>query len=237
MKNFLLALLLSALSAATFAQSAIQKSSFTIGLGPSFPIGDFASKNAGDDRAGLAATGFHVNLGYQYQFSQYVGAILLLNGRTHGIAKDALRISVPDGSGASASASATTWKMGSILAGLSQSFPLTNSKAFAIEFREAAGVQFTSSPEINVNYNIPGVGSAAGNQDAQSGTSFGLLLGMGFKYQLSDKLGLKLYGDFNGSNAHFKAFTVTTGDVITIVPASKQNTGTIDVGVGLTVGF
>ncbi|MDR6781994.1 hypothetical protein ABIE26_001517 [Pedobacter africanus] len=237
MKKLLFSALLLFCSVTIFAQSAAKKSSLFIGLGPSFPIGDFGLKKASDEKAGLAATGFYVDLGYQYQFSKVVGAIVILKGKIHGIAKDALNYTLPDGSGGSMSINTGTWKMGSVLAGLTQTFALSKSENFAIEFREAAGVQFTSTPEVNANYSIPGIGSSSGSQESQSATSFAYLAGMAFKYQLNSNLGLKLYGDFNNSNVNFKGYTATANGATITAPSSKQKTGTIDVGLGLTIGL
>lgn len=237
MKKRLLSALLLFCSVTTFAQSTAKKSSIFIGLGPSIPIGDFASKNSSDEKDGLATTGFYFDLGYQYQFSKNVGAIAIFKWKTHGIAKEALRYAVPDGSGGRLSINAGSWKTASVLGGVIQTFALSKSENFKIEFREAAGIQFTSTPELDVNYNIPGVGSSSGKQESQSAKSFAYLLGMAFKYQLSSTLGLRLYGDFNNSNANFKAFTVNSGGTTVTVPSSKQKTGTIDVGLGLTIGL
>lgn len=237
MKTLLLSILLFSCSVTAFAQSTAKKSSVFIGLGPSIPVGDFSGQDASDYRDGLAVTGFYVDLGYQYQFSKNIGAVAIFKGKTLGIDKEALNYTVPYGSGGSISVNAGTWRMGSILAGLTQSFALSKSEIFAIEFREAAGVQFTSSPEVSINYNIPGIGVGSSKQESQSATSFAYLLGLGFKYQLNSNLGLKLYGDYNNSNANFKESMVANDAGSTSVPSSKQKTGTIDVGLGLTIGF
>lgn len=220
----------------SYSQTIDKKSSVFIGLGPSIPIGDFSSKDASDEKSGLAATGFYFDLGYQYQFSQNFGAIAMFKWKTHGIAKEALSFELPDGSGGSASISATTWRMGSALAGLTQVFPLKNER-FSVEFRELAGVQFTSSPEVNFSFNIPDFGSISSKQESQSATSFAYLVGLGFKYQINNKLGLRLYGDFNNSTVNFKEYTVGSGETAITAPSSKQNTGNIDVGLGLVIGF
>lgn len=237
MKRLLFSALLLFCSVSIFAQSSVKKSSLYIGLGPSFPVGDFSLKKASDERSGLAATGFYVDLGYQYQLSKMVGVIAVLKGKIHGIAKDALNYSLPDGSGGSMSISTTSWKTGTVLGGLTQTFALSKNKNFAIEFREAAGVQFTSSPEVNVSYNIPGIGSSSGNQEPQSATSFAYMAGLAFKYKLNNNLGLKLYGDFNNSNVSFKGYTATAYGTTIAVPPNKQKTGTVDVGLGLTIGL
>ncbi|WP_316812887.1 hypothetical protein [Pedobacter heparinus] len=237
MNKRLLSALLLFCSVTTFAQSNAKKSSIFIGLGPSIPIGEFGAKDASDEKNGLATTGFYFDLGYQFQFSKNVGAIAIFKWKTHGIAKEALKYAIPDGSGGSLSINAGSWKMASVLGGITQTFALSKSENFKIEFREAAGVQFTSTPELDVNYNIPGVGSSSAKQESQSATSFAYLLGVGFKYQLNSTLGLRLYGDFNNSNANFKAFTVNSNGTTLTVPSSKQKTGNIDVGLGLTIGL
>lgn len=237
MKKLLFSILLFSFSATVVAQTKAKKSSLFIGLGPSFPIGDFSSKNSADDKAGLAATGFYFDLGYQYQVAKNVGVITMFKWKIHGISKDALRYSLPTGSGGSLSVNTTTWKAGSILAGLTQRIPFSKSEKLSLEFREVAGVQFTSSPELNVSYSIPGLGSSSSKQESQSGTSFAYLLGLGFKYQINNTLGLRLLGDYNDSNVNFKQFTVNSGGNTITVPSSKQKTGTIDVGLGLTIGL
>lgn len=48
-------------------------SSLYLNIGPSFPMSDFASNNAGEPNAGYAKTGFNLNLNYDYMFEKYVG--------------------------------------------------------------------------------------------------------------------------------------------------------------------
>jgi opacity protein-like surface antigen len=235
MKKLLLSAFLLSSTLGVFAQTTAKKSSLAIGLGPSFAVGDFSSKTASDESAGLAITGFFIDLGYQYQFSKNVGSITLFKGKIHAIDKNAFGYTVPTGSGGSVKFDATSWKIGSILSGLTQTFPLSSGGTFSVEFRELAGVQFTSSPELNINYNIPGLGSYSGTQESQSAKSFAYLVGLGFKYQISNGLGLKLFGDYNNSNVTFKQFTITSGATTTTLPESKQNTGTINAGVGLVI--
>lgn len=237
MKKLLIITLLLSASLTTFSQSNYTKSSVFIGLGPSIPIGDFGIKNANDEKAGLAAVGFQLDLGYQYKFSKYVGAIAMLKGRIHGLAKEALNYSLPTGSGGSLSVDATTWKTGAVLAGLTQYIPLIKNDLFTIEFREAAGLQITASPEVDAKFNIPGVESVNANQPSESATSFAYVLGLGFHYQLNSHLGLKIYGDFNNSNVKFEDISVLIGSSTPVVRPNTQKTGTIDVGVGLTIGL
>lgn len=237
MKKLLIFILLLSSALTTFSQSTYNKSSVFIGLGPSIPIGDFSSKSATDEKAGLAAVGFQLDLGYQYRFSKYLGAIAMFKGRIHGLAKETLIYSLPTGSGGSLSVDATTWKTGAILAGLTQYIPLSKNGLFTLEFREAAGVQITASPEVDAKFSIPGVESVNANQPSESATSFAYVLGLGFRYQFNSRLGLKIYGDFNNSNVRFEDVTIHTGDSTPLVAPNKQKTGTVDLGLGLTIGL
>jgi opacity protein-like surface antigen len=237
MKKILLSILLFSASFSAFSQSTPGKSAVFIGLGPSLPVGQFGLKDATNEDAGMASVGFYLDLGYQYQFSKKVGAIAMFKGKIHGLSKDVLYNALPTVSGGSVSMEASTWKMGSILGGLSQRLPLVKSNAFAIEFREAAGVQFTSSPRMSFNFNLPEIGPFSAIQESQSASSFAYLLGVGFSYQINSHLGLKLYGDYNNSNVKFKDVTATIDGSTTIIASPHQRTGTIDVGLGLAIGL
>ena len=235
MKKLISSLLFLVISLASFAQSSNKKSSVFVNLGASIPVGDFALKDMYDEKSGLATTGFYFDLGYQYQFEKNFGAIAMFNWKVNGIDKQALNYTLPTGSGGSSSVSATPWKMSSFLAGFTQDLPLTKNDKLSLVFRELAGVQFTSSPEINYSYSIPGVGASSSQQESSNSTAFSYLLGMGFKYKLSDKLALKLNGDYHSSTPKF---------MITTYPADapveqevKQNVSTFNVGVGLVIGF
>jgi len=235
--KLLISILLITYCSTTFAQSNAHKSSIFIGLGPSVTIGDFGNKESRDQNAGLAATGFYIDLGYQNQFSKIVGALVMLKGKSHTIANQYLRYYIPDNSGGSLGLKSNNWKMGSVLAGLTQKFALSKNEVFSIEFREAAGVQFTSSPEIELLGSLSELAPEFVKQESQLVSSFAYLVGLGFKYQLNRSLGLKAYGDFNSSNAKFKEYTVKNGNNTFTVPPSEQQIQTIDYGLSFIIGF
>lgn len=236
MKNLTLSFLLLLLSSVSvFAQTSSKKSSIFIDLGASFPTGDFNAKNVADEKAGLATTGFFIDLGYQYQFSKSIGAIAMFGWKTNGIDKNSLNYSLPTGSGGSMSINAEAWQMANVLAGLTQSISLTKNEKFFLEFRELAGVQFSSSPEINFNYSIPGIGSGSNKQEKSNASSFIFLLGTGFKYMLSDKIGLKLSADYMSSNPKFMVITYPAD--APVEHQSEQKISSLNIGAGLVLSF
>lgn len=219
------------------AQTSNPKSFIGISIGPSFPVGDFANKNAYDVNSGLASIGGFLNINYGYKFSDNFGVIAILRGSIHGVDSQTLKnsYSLPDGSGGSLSFEAGTWKSGGLLVGLFQGFPLNDSKNLVFELKGALGVQRTSSPSLKIRGNIPGFNTFEGKQESISATSFAYLLGVGFNYGLGNNLTLKFHGDYSSSNPNFKNVVLnTSSDTQT---NSQQNTGTIDVGVGLALGF
>jgi len=220
-----------------YLQSSAQnssKSSLDITLGASFPTGNFAGKNLFGEDDGLAKTGAFMELSYRNQFSKVLGFAAALKGSLYGI--DASGFSLPSGTGASSQINTTTWKTGTVLGGIYQLIPLSNNQKFSLEFRELAGIQFSSSPEMTINATIPGVGSMSGKQESASSTSFAYALAAGFRYQLNNSLGLKIFTDYNSSSAKFGSINVSSGGT-TAQESSNQKITVVNVGVGLNIAF
>ena len=233
-------LLLSLLFLAYFSVSAQdfkKQSAITVAVGPSIPVGTFADKNLYDEKAGLATAGGFANISYTYQFSKFFGAIASVGGRINGVDKNALgSYSLPTGSGATLGIEASTWQFFSVMGGIFQTIPITSDEKLTFEVKEMIGVQFSSSPEIKTTGFIPGVGSLNSTEERQSVSSLGYALGLGFKYKLGSNLGLKLFGDYQGAGPKFKFIDSGPADEL-VEMKMKQNTSTINVGLGLSFGF
>jgi hypothetical protein len=211
----------------------VGKSTISISLGPSFPIGKFALKDMSDEESGLAKIGGFLDLSYGYQLSKYLGITAALKGSVHGI--DFSSYAVPSGVGASSQTTTTTWKTGAILVGLSQVFPLSEDGKFKFELRELAGIQSTKSPEVNVSINVPGIGNMNSKQESAKATSFAYALGAGFSYSVDRAIGLKLFADYGASNPKFDV-SASSG-TNTTQQESAQRINMVNLGVGLTIGF
>ncbi|KQC00661.1 outer membrane beta-barrel protein [Pedobacter sp. Hv1] len=236
MKKILLFSLISFVYFNVNAQTVSQKSSIGITVGPSFPVGDFASKDLSNSQSGLAKVGGFLGIDYSYRFSKYFGAIVSAQGRIHGVDEKALSTyAVPDGSGASLSIATGTWKMGAIMAGIFQVVPLTKDEKLNLEIRALGGYQSTSSPKVDVKISIPGMGSFQDTQESESAGSFAYVVGAGLKYSLSPSLALKLSGDYNGAQPKFTVTTYPADAPVT--QQVKQSIGTFNVGIGLAIGF
>jgi len=212
-----------------------EKKSFAgISIGASIPTGDFGSTDLSNDKAGLAKTGLALRLNYGYHFSKNFGGILIAKGNFNSIDMDAFRqqFSVPTGSGASYSVNTGSYKSGAVLVGMFADMPISADEKFSFEVRALAGYQNSTIPEFNVTMSIPSVGTIDFAQESYSAGSFAYTFGAGFKYKVGNNLALKLNGDYNGANPSFKI-----EDQNNQTQTYKQPWNTVDVTVGLTIGF
>lgn len=236
MKKILLLSLISFVYFNVNAQTITHKSSIGITVGPSFPLGDFGSKDLGNSQSALAKVGGFLGIDYSYRFSKYFGAIVSAQGRIHGVDEKALAAyAVPEGTGASLSITTSTWRMGAIMAGVFQVVPLTKDEKLNLEVRALGGYQSTSSPKMDVKISIPGMGSFQSTQESESVGSFAYVVGAGLKYSLSPSIALKLSGDYNGAQPKFTVTTYPADAPVT--QKVKQSVGAFNVGVGLAIGF
>ncbi len=219
----------------TTVLKAQEKKSFAgISIGASMPTGDFGSNDLSNDKAGLAKTGLSLNLSYGYHFSKNFGGILMAKGNFNAIDMDTFRqqFSVPTGSGASYSIGTGSYKSGAVLAGMFANVPITGDEKFSFEVRALAGYQNSTIPKINASMYIPSIGTLDLSQESFSSGSFAYVLGAGFKYKVGNNLDLKLNGDYNGANPSFEVI-----DGNNMKQSYKQPWNTVDVTLGLTIGF
>lgn len=118
------------------------KSAFSFNIGPSFPISDFASNNAGEPNAGYAKTGINLNLNYDYMFEKHVGisfnALYGSHKMDHKIITDFMELDVPG-------ADVTHYQYVGLLAG--PVFTGTVSPKANINFKLLGGVGRARSPQ------------------------------------------------------------------------------------------
>jgi hypothetical protein len=119
-----------------------RKNKVSFNIGPSFPIGDFASNNAGNENAGYAKTGVNVNLNYDHMFTKYVGiavnALYGSNKMDHKIISDFMEINVPG-------ADISHYQYVGLIAGPVFTVPVTPKSS--IDFKLLGGVGRARSPE------------------------------------------------------------------------------------------
>lgn len=124
-------------------------SAFSFNIGPSFPIGDFASTNADNLNAGYAKTGVNLNLNYDYMFSKYFGLTATgfygSHDMDHKIITDFMGLDIPG-------ADVTHYQYIGFLAGPVVSGEITPKAD--INFKLLGGVSRTRSPQATFDGEI-----------------------------------------------------------------------------------
>ncbi len=236
MKKILFLSFIFLVSFSVSAQDFKKESSIAISFGPSFPVGSFADKDLYNEKAGLAAIGGFGSVSYAYQFSKFFGAIAGISARINGVDKNALQnYRLPTGGGATFGIEASTWRFFSLMGGIFQTVPITSNYKLTFEIKEMVGVQFSNSPKVTTSGFIPGIGSLNDVKESQSVSSLAYGLGLGLNYKMANKLKFKLFGEYQGAGPKFTY--VDTSLIIPSVKQIKQETGTINVGLGLVFGF
>jgi len=144
-------------------------------IGPSIPISDFASNNAGNENAGYAKTGVNLNLNYDCMFEKYAGisfnALYGSHKMDQKIVKDFTGEDIPD-------ADVTHYQYVGLLAG--PVFTGTLSPNANINFKLLGGVARTRSPEATYQ------GVVYAQQDWAS--SFAWRINTDVRFNITDKV-------------------------------------------------
>lgn len=122
----------------------VQRNFLIASAGPSFPFGDFSSTDLNNTNAGMAKTGFTIDLKYGHHFDNVFGLSLGAVYGHHDVSKSAFT----DGTGVSIK----PWEYFGILAGPMVTGTLTPKTFF--DFSVASGVAFVTSPEGKLNGEI-----------------------------------------------------------------------------------
>ncbi|AYB34847.1 outer membrane beta-barrel protein [Chryseolinea soli] len=212
-------------------------------LGASIPTGDFAKAEAGtfnnwNNKAGFANTGFAAGVEGAYYFLPHIGVGGTLYYAQHGgfSQTDAAKLgaSYTDAFGVDASTVTTSGNYSSLnlMAGPYFSFPVNK---FTFDIRLLGGLlKSLSTPEMTVV--LEDNTAAPLQQNSSTGSAFGWQVGAGFRYTLTDKLGLMFRADYFNSdgvkieNEHREN---RAGRLVTKQPMSWVNTS---VGLSFSLG-
>ena len=237
------------------------KGTFNFSLGPSIPLGEYASKSASDPNSGLANVGAVADLSYQHPFAGNTrfGWMATLRGRFNTVNKNALLTAFepvyPDYQW---SVKSGHWTAAAALVGAYYQWPLTSK--LSLQANAEIGVAESWSPKETVTGQRDSAGRTldlvVGNVNSVSATSFTALAGLGVRYKLKGHWSLIAQLDYNWLEPTFK--NVTTNVVMAqgfVVPGItllsnassleensqtanyKQPMSCIDVRVGLAWEF
>ena len=202
-----------------------------ISVGPSFPIGDFASKDIKDNASGLAKTGAAVTISYSRLSGKQLGISVDLHGQQNplnissmeksfsetGISQGFWTVSDPNQPIPPGPYSVypnwkfkkRSWLMGSLLLGGYGQFPLTQKGSISFIPKAMIGVIHVSAPRISGS-SITDTATAYIEQSGSKAFGFTYSLSGGLKYDCGKKIFFLMNLGYTGTNnIRFKDITAS----------------------------
>jgi len=205
-------------------------------FGPSFPLGEFASKDLDTEDAGYATTGFLFDISFAYKLGDgKFGFTALLRAQANPTdvqaMADKLAELVP---GVFWTVEGQAWGTAGFLFGGFAPFPL--SEKTKLEIKGMIGFLSASSPELTIT------GSGGGEsiwikQSSGNASSFAYLIGAGFKFDLSRRLYLLTNLDYLGAKPEFSDIEITASDGSSETDTRSQSMGTFNLSAGIALKF
>lgn len=207
-----------------------------ISLGPSFPTGGFAKQDPDEKDAGWAKTGAIFDISFAYKFgNSNFGVAALLRGQANPMDAEAiadeLAGQIP---GVLITVTTTNWQIGGLMLGGYGSFPISEKASF--DTKALIGFMSTTAPEITTTATST-YGSEWVKQSSKTASSFGYLLGAGFRFDLGKKLSFLTQVDYMGTKPEFKDVETTSsmGDYEKNDYTQKIQTVNLSVGLALKI--
>lgn len=231
-KGILSLILLTLISLQIQAQD--DKGFIGISVGTSIPKDDFASKDANNEAAGWANTGAIFDISFAYKLGGgNFGITALLRGQANPTDAQAFADEFANQfAGVNWTVESASWGMGGLMLGGFGSFPISESASF--DTRAMIGFLSATSPEITVTGTVPG-GTVWVKQGTKPASSFALLLGAGFKFDVGSRLHLLTNIDYLGSNPEFRNVETTTSFGTRERSTFSQSMGTLNLSIGLAL--
>jgi len=207
------------------AETTDKKGYIGISLGPSFPIGKFASKDLNSDEAGFATSGAIFDISFAYKLGNgNFGITALLRGQYNDL--DAQKIENDLNAGLTVDADG--WSVGGLMVGGFGEFPISSKVTF--DPRLMIGFMNTSSPEITISGNGDWI-----KQSSSDATSFAYLMGAGFKFNVGKKLYLLTNIDYLRSKPEFSDVEIIASDGTRDFTTWSQTISTINLSIGIAL--
>lgn len=227
MKSVLLSFLLAAgLCSSAVAQN--EQGYIGLSVGPSIPVGNFASTDLNNETAGLAKPGAIFDISFAYPLGQgSFGIMGLLRGQANPFDAQALADELARMSpGTAFTVEAKPWSVGGLMAGGYGVFYVTDRTSF--EARAMIGFMNASSPEIKIK-----TGSDWVRQSSVAGNTVGFLVGAGFRFDISKRMYLLTMLDYMGEKPEFKDYEITSSTGENAKDTFSQPMGAINLSIGL----
>lgn len=214
-----------------------RKTTLSLNIGLSTPLGDFASTSAGNPAAGYARMGTVGDLTYTYLMGKYFGIAakfrFLVNPYNHKSIDEQLTTAYQS-QGIDWQVTAYRYGMGTLLAGGYGSFPITGNVSF--DAKLMAGYMLIRHPDVDARgWDGDGDYYFVGKK-MKDATGFAASLEVGLKWKVSRHLAILGNVDYYMAKPRYDEFeTSTTGNVQ--YHNFTQNFATLSYTLGLGVMF
>lgn len=230
MKNLLSLILILLLN--TIGLYAQDKGYIAVSLGPSIPLGDFASKDIDKESAGFAKTGAIFDISFGYKLGKNFGVSALLRGQANKTDAQAMAnemvSKIPFEMNVRVESQA--WSLGALMVGGYGSFPVE--KKFSVESRLMIGFISATLPKVTFDLSDAD-GSGWVKRSSTTGTSFAYLIGAGIKYDAGKRVSVLANIDYMGANPEFSDVEVTNSIGDYSKNTFSQKYGSINIGFGV----
>jgi hypothetical protein len=208
---FVISICLSALT--SFSQD---RGYLALSIGPAFPVGEFANKDANDQRSGLANPGGLLDISYMGKrhnthFGFTASLFLRMNSINSGALEEPFQTTYPDYNW---SVSKQPWEAGAAMIGAYWNYPMAKKMYF--EGALLFGVAETMLPQTTVTgiqdsmvANQPVSNLVQATTKKKYATTFSQSIKVGIGYKLTNKLSLQAELSFWYLNPTFKQVTQT----------------------------
>ncbi len=204
-----------------------------LSVGPSFATGKFGSSDLQDSLAGFATTGAIFEINFGYRLGKNLGIAVALRGQSNPFDKAAVTNSLLF-TGLSIDMEADNWGLGGLLGGLYLSVPTSASLKSSFDARVLIGAVSASSPRIKFTITDLGI-TAWSEQNSVNASAFGLLIGGGFRFNVSENVSILTNADFFTAKPEFKDIRVVSsdGDVSYFDLSQSMTTFNLSAGIAL----
>lgn len=201
-----------------------------VSLGPSIPLGDFASDSFSNEKAGLARTGVLFEASGGYRLAPHFGLMGTIRSAANPVDAQALADALAASIGGTVRVEARPWSTASVMLGIFTAIDLSESTV--LEARLQGGMGVSSSPEVTVDASGTKVKETSAN-----GAAFTMAVGAGLRFGLSERLCLLTSFDYQAMEPQFTGGQLKGPSGTEELKDFKQPMSWLSIGIGLGVRF
>lgn len=208
-----------------------EKAHIAISSGLSLPLSNYGSSDLNNEKAGLAKTGYAIDLSGYYRINQHFGLAGLIRHQRNGLNEDVVKaVFSPFTAGGSLDFKSNPWRINSYMIGLNGSVPINNKLSWESKLLIGASTVTPFDMELTMNF----MGSTETmKSEGQASTNVSLLLGSGLKYDLNDKFLILGNADFWITETQPKTKGTQSDGSTSIESGPYMNITSINLSLGL----